>query len=392
MTVAAIQQVLQPITFTKTISVVSAASSTLLNHMGMQVGGPNERFYGHGREGSYRIFNNTRNTALETAPDMPAARRPRLPVGIVPFVYPRMYEEFSLNYEEIHNFSKIDDPRVRDIAGEAYIQKQSIAPGQRHANWRAALVTGMLRDSLYLQESGGYWYPSYSSSGNIARRNFNLPSGNLNQCNIVDFDGNSINGGPIIDVPWSDPMADIPLHCALIDAALFRRHGVHLTDIFLRSKTWNMVTNNKAVQTGAGISQPPFENFQRAVGTNPDGSPKQVWMASINKVPGVTWHVLNDGRNIGPPGSETFQYDIEDNCALFLPEANSMTFEGLTGSEPVVERDGMPAVVKQGYSAWTYLAANPSRYQAFQLDNFLPVPYMPGSWCYGTVAGFTTAA
>jgi hypothetical protein len=385
---ASIHDLLRPITFTKTISVVSAASSSLLNFFGMQVGGPNERFYGHGREGSYHIFNNTRSTALETAPDMPAARRPVLPVGRVPFVYPRMFEEFSLSYEVIHNFAKIDDPRARDIAGESYIARQSVAPGQRHANWRTALLVGMLRDSLYLQESGNYWYPTYSSSGNVARRNFQLPAGNKSQLNITDVAGNSIYGGNIIDVPWSSGGANIPLQVARIDAALFRRHGVHLRHIYLRSETWDMVTNNSYVAAGAGISNPPFQVFTRQVGQNPDGSPMQEWTGTVNKVPGVTWHICNDGRDLGIPGSESWNYDIEDNCALFLPEPTSDLFEGLIGSEPVVERENEPAKVKQGYSAWTNLAANPSRYQAFQLDNFLPCPYVPGSWCYGNVAGF----
>lgn len=386
MTVASIDRVLQPITFTKTISVVSAASSSLLNFFGMQVGGANERFYGHGREGSYRIFNNTRSTALETAPDMPAARRPRLAVGNVPFVYPRMFEEFSLSYEDIHNFSKIDDPRMRDIAGESYIARQSVAPGQRHANWRAAMLVGMLRDSLYLHEAGNYWYPTYTSSGNLARRNFQLPAGNLDQLDITDLAGTSINGSAIIDVPWSSSGANIPLHCALIDGALFRRHGVHLRHIFLRSQTWDWVTNNSYVAAGAGVANPPFQMFTREIGKNPDGSPMQAWTGTVNKVPGVTWHICNDGRDLGQPGSETWAYDIEDGHALFLPEPTSDLFEGLIGSEPIVEKTGdTAAVVKQGYSAWTVLASNPSRYQAFQLDNFLPCPYIPGSWAYGDV-------
>lgn len=380
-----IHDILRPVTFTKTISVVSAASSWLLNFFGMQVGGANEAHYGHGREGSYHIFNNTRSTAQETSPDMPAARRAALPVGNVPFVYPRMFEEFSLSYETIHNFAKIDDPRTRDAAGESYIARQSQAPGQRHANWRAALLVGMLRDSLYLHESGGYWYPTYASSNAMARRNFQLPTGNKSQLNIADVAGNSIYGENIIDVPWSSGGANIPLHCARIDAALFRRHGVHLKHVGVRSEMWDNITNNRYVAAGAGISNPPFKYFERNVGTNPDGSPMQEWVGTLNKVPGVMWHINNDGRDLGYPGSETWNYDIEDDAALFLPEPTRDLFEGLTGSEPVVERENSSATVKTGYSAWTNLAANPSRYQAFQLDNFLPCPYVPGSWAYGTV-------
>lgn len=385
---ASIHDILRPITYTKTISRLSAAGSSLLNFFGMQPGGPNEKFYGHGREGSYNIFNNLRSNALETAPGAPAARRPRQNVGRVPFVYPRMHEEFSLLSEEIHNLAKIDDPRMRDVAGEAYIMRQSRGPAQRHSNWRTSQLVGMLRDSLYLHESGGYWYINFTSSGALEQRTFDFPAGNKGQLNILDLAGNSINGSAIIDKEWSDTGANIPLHCQLIDAALFRRHGVHLSHIFVRTQQWNNVCNNDYVAIGAGISNPPFQNFVRTVGENPDGSPRQEWTATVNNVPGVTWHIHNEGRDVGYPGNESWAYDIEENGALFLPEPSGELFEGLLGSEPIREYDNGPESVKIGLAAWTKGSSNPTGYENFILDNFLPVPYMPGCWCYGTVDDF----
>ncbi len=380
---ASIHDILRPIVYTKTISRISASASSLLNLFGMQVGGPNEKFYGHGRAGSYKVFNHLRSTALMTAPGAPAARRPRQPIADVPFTYPRMHEEFSLPFEEIHNFAKIDDPTARDIAGESYIAKQSRGPGERHGNWRAGMLVGMLRDSLYVQESGSYWYLSYTSASALTQIPFQLPAGNQDQLNITDLAGNSINGSAIIDTSWDNPAANIPLHCALIDAALFRRHGVHLKHIVLRSRLWDQVTSNDHVAAGHGIANPPFQTFERKIGEQADGTPKQEWVGTINKVPGVLWHINNEGRDIGPPGSETFTYDIEDGHALFLPEPNGDTFEGLTGSEPIVEYDNGPVITKIGLAAWSKRASNPSSYENFILDNFLPVPYMPGSWCYG---------
>lgn len=379
---ASIHDILRPITFTKVVSRQSAASSMLLNWFGMQVGGPNERFYGHGREGSYHVFNHLRSTALEVAPGAPAARRGRQPVGRVPFVYPRMHEEFSLPYEEIHNFAKIDDPAQRDLAGEAYIRLQSRGPGERHANWRTTLLVGMLRDSLYLHESGNYWYPNYTSSGALLRRNFQLPAGNLDQLNITDIAGTSIYGGNILDVPWSSAGANIPLQLQRASAAIFRRHGLHLRHVFLRTEEWDKVTNNSYVTAGAGISNPPFQNYERQVGTNPDGSPKMFHTGKVNKLPGWEFHIYDDGRDVGYPGSETWAYDLEDEHVLLLPEPTGDVFEGLTGSEPIVEYDNGPVSVKTGFAAWALKASNPSSYQSFILDNFLPCPYMPGSWCY----------
>lgn len=379
---ASITDILRPNTFTKTISRVSQASSWLLNFFGMQVGGANEAYKGHGREGYYLVFNHLRNVALETAPGAPAARRPRQAVGRVPFVYPRMHEEFSLLYEEIHNFGKIDDPVMRDIAGESYIRRQMIGPGERHANWRAACLVGMLRGSLYTHESGDYWYPSYDSSGSLVERPFQLPSGNKDQLDIADVGGTSIYGSAIIDASWDNPGADIPLHIQRVCAAIMRRNGVVIKHIMCRTELWNQIINNERIAALAGFANQPFELFERQVGTNPDGSPMMVHTGRVGATPGITYWINDDGRELGIPGSETFTYDIEEGHALFLPDPNPNLFEMLIGSEPIVERDGSPAVVKTGFAAWNNLVSNPSSYESFILDNALPVPYVPGCWAY----------
>lgn len=385
MATGSIHDILRPITFTKVISRVAAASSQILNFFGMQPGGPNERNYGHGREGSYNIFNNVRTVAIGTAPGSPAARRSRNPVGRVPFVYPRMHQQLSLLYEEINNFSKIDDPRMRDQAGESYIRRQMLKPAQEAANWRTALLVGMLRDSLYVTELGQNWYPSYTSAGSLYQIGFQLPSGNKNQLNILDKDNaTSINGSAIIDTSWANQGANIPLHVNKIDAALMRRCGQHLRHIFLRTPTWDYVRQNDHIMATAGIANPPFQIFERQVGTNPDGSPYMEKIATIAATPGIIWHINDEGMDLGNPESPTWTYHIGDNDAIFLPEPTADVFEGLIANEPVVEYDNGPVVIKSGQSAWTVLKANPSSYEAFILDNFIAIPYNPGSWCYGT--------
>lgn len=386
---ASIQQILQPITFTKVVSRISAASSQFLNFFGMQPGGPNERNYGHGRTGSYKVFNNVRTVALGTAPGSPAAKRSRNPVGEVPFVYPRMHQQLSLLYEEIHNFSKIDDPKMRDIAGESYIRRQMLKPVQEATNWRTALLVGMLRDSLYFHELGQNWYPSYDSSNALLQVSFDMPAGNKDQLNIVDGNGTSINGGDIIDVPWDSTGADIPYQIQLVDAALFRRCGLHLKTIVVRSQQWNNITNNDYVTVGAGIANPPFQVFERQTGVNPDGSPFMVKMGRLTKCPGIDFMINDEGIDIGNPNSATWQYHIGEDNALFLPDVNGPdVFEGCIASEPIAEYDNGPISVKTGQAAWTTTKSNPTTYEAFILDNFFPVPYNPGSWCYATVSGF----
>lgn len=381
---ASIHDILRPINFTKVVSRVAAASSQFLNFMGMQVGGPNEVNYGHGREGFYHIFNNVRTVAIGTAPGSPAARRERNPVGRVPFVYPRMHQQLSLLLEEINNFAKIDDPGVRDIAGATYITKQMLKPSQEAANWRTALVVGMLRDSLYFKENGLNWYPTYSSSGALMQVSYQMPSGNKNQLNILDKDDStSIYSGDIIGTPWTNPAANIPLHINRIDAAIFRRTGEHIRTVALRSEGWHAIIANDHVAAGAGIANAPFQTFDRQVGTNPDGSPFMARFGKVNTIPGIEFWICDEGLDIGDPSTGgTWNYHIEANHALFLPEISKRLFEGCIANEPIVEYDNGPQTLKSGQAAWTVLKANPSSYEAFILDNFFPIPYNPGSWAY----------
>lgn len=386
---ASIHDILRPITFTKVVSRVAAASSQFLNFVGMQPGGPLERSYGHGREGSYNIFNNVRTVALGTAPGSPAARRSRNPAGRVPFTYPRMHQQLGLLLEEINQFARIDNPRERDMAGSTYIARQMRKPAQEAANWRTALLVGMLRDSLYFHDVGVNWYPDYTSSGAICQVNYQLPAGNKNQLNILDKDDStSIYGSAIIDTPWSDAGANIPLHIQRIDAALFRRTGEHLETVVVRTEGWDHVTNNDYIAAGAGIANAPFSTFTRQVGLNPDGSPFMAHFGTVNKCPGIQFMINDEGMDLGNPESPTWTYHIGTGCALFLPKMTTELFEGCIATEPVREYDNGPVVQKTGFSAWSVGKSNPSTEEAFVLDNFFPVPYNPGSWAYGTVYGY----
>lgn len=386
---ASIQQILQPITFTKVVSRISAASSQFLNLFGMQPGGANERNYGHGRTGSYKVFNNVRTVALGTAPGNPAAKRERNPVGEVPFVYPRMHQQMSLLYEEIHNFAKIDDPKQRDIAGESYIRRQMLKPVQEATNWRTAMLVGMLRDSLYFHQAGQNWYPSYTSTNALMQVEFQMPAGNKDQLNILDANGDSINGGNIIDVPWDSAGANIPLQINNADAAIFRRCGLHIKTIVVRTKQWTNIVNNRYVAAASGVANPPFTLFERQVGTNPDGSPFMAKFGRINACPGVEFMINDEGVDIGNPTDASWEYHIGENAALFLPDLSTPdVFEGLIASEPIAEYDNGPISIKTGQAAWTTTKSNPTTYEAFILDNFFPIPYNPGSWCYPTVQGF----
>lgn len=346
--------------------------------MGMQPGGPNERFVG-GRSAQYDVYNNVRGTALGSAPGTAASRRDRNPVDTIPFTFPRMHESVFIDYETVHNLRQVGGPASgRDEAGADYIKRQMTPLAQRASNWRTAMMVGMLRDSLYITKSGSSWYPNYTSAGSLFQINYQMPAGNKNQLNMLGT-------GNIIDASWASPGANIPGHIAAINAAFLNLCGSRLERIVLRSSMWQNILNNDYVTAQAGFASSPFTTYNRVVGTGPDGTPINEFFGKLVAFPWIEFIITDDGINIGAPGSETFSTHVESTGAMFLPANSPNYYEMLTGSEPIVEHDGGPVSVKQGLASWTAQRSNPSGWEGFALDNAMPCPYVPNAGAYGTV-------
>src|SRR6056297_2742126 len=92
----ALQQILPPNVVTRVVSRQAAASDWLQNLFGVQPGGPNEIYEGHGREGAYTIFDNTRTVAQGRAPGTSHAVSSQQGVGRVSFTYPRMHDSLAM--------------------------------------------------------------------------------------------------------------------------------------------------------------------------------------------------------------------------------------------------------------------------------------------------------
>lgn len=378
---ASLHDLLRPITLTKVVSQVAESNSELLTYFGVQPGGKNEVRMGHGREGSFHVFNNVREVGIGRAPGMPAGRIKRNAVGRVPFTYPRMHYELSLLAEEIHNLAKIDDPRTRDEAGETYIRMQTKPISQRAANWRTAMLVGMIRDSLYILEDGDDWYFSYTSTGAKSRINYQMPAGNQTQLNMLG-DGN------IIDASWDDPATDIPKQLLNINAAFQELNGGRLQAVICRSSEWRNIINNDYVAGHAGIANSPFRTFRRQLGTGPDGTPINAFIGEIVSMPGVEFYITDDGLDIGSPnGTTTFTPHIETGKVAFLGASpgGGDAYSMYLGSEPVSDAENAPEVVRTGLYVWSKRSFNPTGREIFALDNALLVNHVPNSTAYGTV-------
>ena len=375
---ASIQQILQSITLTKVVSRQMAAEKWILEFMGMAPGGRNEEFFGHGREGSYQVFNNTRQIARGRAPGVAAATARRNPIGRVPIVYPRQHERIDMLAEDLHNLSKIGDPRMRDEAGATMIKQQTRFQSQKAANWRAVQVMGMLRDELFVHTDGDDWTMNFTSTDAQFRINHQMPSGNKTQLDML-------GAGNIISTSWDNPSATIAADLNGIDAAFQELYGGRLENIICTGAIWQHVVNNDEVASQAGIAASAFRRFERVVGTREDGSPLNVSVGEITARPGLTFWITDEGLDLGAPGSETYTKYVGVNEAVFMPSVDIGTFSFQQGSEPIAEFDGGPETVRVGLSSWSKKSADPTVTSIYVLDNGLAINHIPASVAYGTV-------
>lgn len=372
--------ILRPQVLTKVVRQVVASADPILNFMGFQPGGANERSMGHGREGMYHIFDDSRQVAKGRAPGTPAGRSTKQPMKAVPFVYPRMHDSVSLLAETFHNLGRIENPTERDNAGKDMIMRQTTTLTRRAANWRIAMTVGMLRDALYMQQDGDDWHINYTSTSALFQMNFRVPAGNKTQLNMTDRSATSVHGGSIIDISWDSAGADIPLHFAKINQARSVQGVGPVKHVLLNSILWQKIIKNDYLAALAGIANPPFTTYQREVGERPDGSPLHEYTGAFNALPGVTFHITDEGLELWDAANSvyTFVKHVPDTMAIFLGEPiGTDKYSLYQGSEPIAEYDGGPETVRVGLSSWSKKTSNPTATEVYVLDNALTVPHDP---------------
>lgn len=354
--------ILRPQNLTQVVRQVVASADPILNFMGFQPGGGNEKFMGHGRSGSYHIFDDTRKVAKSRAPGTAAARSSKQPMKAVDFTYPRMHDSYSLLAEFFHNIGKIDDPRTRDEAGKGMIMRQTANLMQKAANWRIAMTVGMLRDSLYVHEEGDDWFINYTSTSALMQHNFRVPSGNKSQLNMTDRAGTSVHSANILDIPWDSAGANIPQHFAKINQARAAQGVGPVRHVHCNSIVWNYAINNDYLAAHAGIANSPFKKYEREVGTRPDGTALHEYIGEFLSLPGVQWHVTDEGLELWDASTDayTFQKHFPDTMAVMMGDPVGEKYTLYQGSEPIAEYDGGPKTVRVGLSAWSKPVSNPT--------------------------------
>lgn len=378
---SSIDTILSAKVITRVVSRIAATSNSLLNFFGAQVGGPNVKTHGH-RQFLYDVFNYTRTVGSARAPGANAAKIARQKVGTVQGTFPRLYEYMQMLAEETHNFRRIGGSFAEfDEAGEQYVMRQLAFMGQRAANFRLILLAGMLRGQLYISQVGDDFFYGFTDPGagyNAFPINFQMPAGNKLQLNM---DGT----GNIIDVSWDDPTALILDQLLSANAAMESLTGYRLEHALVSSRVWANIINNLQIKSTAGTSNAPFEVFERATGTRPDGTPVNEFIGRLRAIPWLDFHIHDAVLEVGPPGAEVLTKLIPDTGAFLLPTPNSMWFEMLEGGEPIADYDGAPKVVRNGLYGWRTTKSDPTSDLIYQVDNAMPANYVPAATMFATV-------
>jgi len=365
---------------TKRISQIAAASNLLLTEFGMQPGGPLEAPGVGQRQLGWDIFNNVRSVPPGSVPGSAPVTVAPVPAGRVDVTVPRLNISLPIDYEAFGNLRVLGGPaNVYDNLAADYIERQRSQLGQQVANWRALLLAGMIRGNLYAHVSGERIDYDFTNSNTLFNIDWQRPAGNKNQLNML-------SAGNILDVPWSSPIANIPLHLQQIDVGFQTLVGSRLEVIMTTNAVWQYIINNDYVQAQAGTANTPFTIFSRTDEVMPNGERRTMTRAKLVCCPQYEFVITDEGFELS---SGTYTPYLLANTAWFGPRPRDRRFfEMLTGAEPISDAPNQQPVMRRGFYAFTYDTFLPPRKHMVMYDNCIPAAYVPKATALGVVAGF----
>lgn len=329
------------------------------------------------RAGTYDIYDRPTDGADVVPPGQPAQIIAHNPVGNVNYRVARIHPSIILEWDKLNVRRAIgSNAGVIDSMGQVYAEAQLETLGLKLYNSLEIMTIGMMRDSLYLIPSGvpNSFKFDVVSTNSIAQINFQMPSGNKTQLNML-------GAGNIIGTTWlNTTSATIISDCNKVSAAFVQLTGRPLRTVVVNSIGWNNVANNTEVRNMAGSANSPVANFDYTSEIMPDGEKRAVRKAVLKGLPGIEW-VIND-ETLTINGSTVKK--IEDTAAWFGTDTTGV-FKLGNYAEPISEQPGQLPTKKSGIAFWKEYKSNPSGAQCFALGNFIPMNLIPKCSAYGTV-------
>lgn len=357
-----VADLLSPKQIFEVISRLDEGRMTLSKLFGWNIGGANRVGFG-GRDFFYDVFNNTRTVATARQPGQVSARIKPQKVGEVRGRFPRSAETIELLDEKIRNLRRIGGPlNELDAMGVSYITRQEVYLGQRFRNIIEFQTAAMIRDSYFFTQSGDDLFHTFSSGGQ--RVNFRVPSGNLNQLNML---GN----GDIITNSWATDSTDIPLDIMEIHEAMMQLTGKPLQNLVMGKEVWNYIINNTKVKAQAGTSVSPF-----TIDIQEDGN----FVARLKSIPWVKFHVMLHGLEIG--SGETYTLLIEADHVMGFPDPTPDWVQYFDGSEIVTEGPNGIREERFGFYPYAYPIHDPSGWHMTGVFNGIPSLKSPQNVTY----------
>ncbi len=350
------------------VSRVKPGLTAISKILGFNIGGGNRAQYG-GRRFFYDTFNRSRRVATGSLPGQSSNLIAPQKVGEVMGTFPRSAMTIELLDEDIYNQRRIGGPTAElDAMGLEYITRQELFLGEQFANMIEFQTAAMLRGAYYYQSVNGTLFHSFTSASAAQTIDFQVPSGNKNQLNML-------GGGNIITASMLLPSTDVVTIFFNINQAMQQLSGFSLGHVICKSQFWNALINNDYVVSQAGSAATPLQSIDK----DEDGN----FTAVLRSMPWLTFHILEHGLEID--STYTYTQLIEDDHFICLPSAPASEYcQYLEGSEIVTEGPGVqaPRGEQFGFYPFAYPMFDPSRWNLSGVFNGVPSLKVPSAVCY----------
>jgi hypothetical protein len=192
------------------------------------------------RDGSYDVFNRTRELAHASVPGTQNTNIKPQKAGRVRFTIPRVAESIPLTDEDMVNRRQIGQAvTVIDSMGENYLMRQKRYLAERAANMIEFQTAAMMRGSYTFDQQGDELRQGFS--GGEITLDYQIPANNKNQ----------LNG--IIGTTWATTTTDIPGDVLAVNQASNDLSGLGIEHAVCNSVTWQYLVNNDKIKAaGSG--------------------------------------------------------------------------------------------------------------------------------------------
>jgi len=243
------------------------------------------------RTGVYDIYGPTRSMPIQRAPLQGPARVAHKPIGQKYITLPRFFEALNIMDEMVFKNKPLGGQYGQvDTGGATYIARQYRHEITKFQNLHEFMAINAMRGGWALKPYGDDLYPvPLGTSGATMTYDTLVPAEHKDQIAL------GTSGADIIDVPWSDPNADINAQLMALSAVHAKRHGAPLRHIWGASATIAPLFNNVKLQKIGG----EVYRIWDAITGNPlqagEEYPDTGVMIVFRAIPQYTFHIYNQG-------------------------------------------------------------------------------------------------